>query len=53
MRASPLTPSEWREKLEARKRRETEAAGDTCERKLLLIDVRNGKQFSLSAVVDT
>jgi hypothetical protein len=52
MRASPLTPSEWREKLEARKRGETEAAGDTCERKLLLLDVRNGKLFFLPAVVD-
>lgn len=47
MRASPLTPSEWREKLEARKRLETEAAGDTSERKLLLLDARNGKLCSL------
>ena len=48
MRASPLTPSEWREKLEARKRLETGAPGDTSEgRKLLLLDVRNGKLCSL------
>ena len=52
MCASPLTPSEWREKLEARKHRETEASGDTCERKLLLLDVRNGTLFSLPAIVD-
>lgn len=47
MRASPLTPSEWREKLEARKRRETEAAGDTCKRKLLLLDVRNDYEWDI------
>uniref|UniRef100_A0ACD5XJP5 Uncharacterized protein n=1 Tax=Avena sativa TaxID=4498 RepID=A0ACD5XJP5_AVESA len=47
MRASPLTPSEWREKLEARKRRETEAAGDICERKVLLLDVRNDYEWDI------
>ncbi|KAM3318781.1 hypothetical protein ACQJBY_036131 [Aegilops geniculata] len=48
MRASPLTPSEWREKLEARKRLETEAAGDTSEgRKLLLLDVRNDYEWDI------
>lgn len=48
MRASPLTPSEWREKLEARKRLESEPAGDTSGRNVLLLDVRNGKLFSVS-----
>ena len=48
MRASPLTPSEWREKLEARKRLETEAPGDTSEgRKLLLLDVRNDYEWDI------
>lgn len=47
MRASPLTPSEWREKLEVRKRRETEAAGDICKRKLLLLDVRNDYEWDI------
>ncbi|XP_040247300.1 rhodanese-like domain-containing protein 8, chloroplastic isoform X1 [Aegilops tauschii subsp. strangulata] len=48
MRASPLTPSEWREKLEARKRLDSEAAGDTSEgRKLLLLDVRNDYEWDI------
>ncbi|XP_037466269.1 rhodanese-like domain-containing protein 8, chloroplastic isoform X1 [Triticum dicoccoides] len=48
MRASPLTPSEWREKLEARKRLETGAPGDTSEgRKLLLLDVRNDYEWDI------
>ncbi|KAM3280631.1 hypothetical protein ACQJBY_047441 [Aegilops geniculata] len=47
MRASPLTPSEWREKLEARKCLETEAAGDGSERKLLLLDVRNDYEWDI------
>ncbi|KAI4986986.1 hypothetical protein ZWY2020_019616 [Hordeum vulgare] len=48
MRASPLTPSEWKAKLEARKRLEIEAAGDVSEhRKLLLLDVRNDYEWDI------
>ncbi|XP_014753723.1 rhodanese-like domain-containing protein 8, chloroplastic isoform X2 [Brachypodium distachyon] len=47
MRASPLTPSEWREKLEARKRLESEPAGDTSGRNVLLLDVRNGYEWDI------
>jgi hypothetical protein len=48
MRATPLTPSEWRERLEARKCLDvssSEAAGDSSGRRLLLLDVRNGKVY--------
>uniref|UniRef100_J3LV17 Rhodanese domain-containing protein n=1 Tax=Oryza brachyantha TaxID=4533 RepID=J3LV17_ORYBR len=50
MRATPLTPSEWRERLEARKCLDaslSEAAGDTSGKKLLLLDVRNDYEWDI------
>ncbi|KAF0917986.1 hypothetical protein E2562_021683 [Oryza meyeriana var. granulata] len=50
MRATPLTPSEWRERLEARKCLDvssSEAAGDSSGRKLLLLDVRNDYEWDI------
>lgn len=42
MRATPLTPSEWKERLEARTCLDV-SSGETSGRGLLLLDVRNGK----------
>ncbi|KAF2942485.1 rhodanese-like domain-containing protein 8, chloroplastic [Oryza sativa Japonica Group] len=50
MRATPLTPSEWRERLEARKCLDvssSEAAGDSSGRRLLLLDVRNDYEWDI------
>uniref|UniRef100_A0A0E0KLX7 Rhodanese domain-containing protein n=1 Tax=Oryza punctata TaxID=4537 RepID=A0A0E0KLX7_ORYPU len=50
MRATPLTPSEWRERLEARKCLDvssSEAAGDISGRRLLLLDVRNDYEWDI------
>jgi hypothetical protein len=45
MRARPLTPSEWKERLEASKCLDvssSKTSGQTFGRELLLLDVRNG-----------
>lgn len=42
MRATPLTPSEWKERLEARTCLDV-SSSETSGRRLLLLDVRNGK----------
>uniref|UniRef100_A0A0D9W1P4 Rhodanese domain-containing protein n=1 Tax=Leersia perrieri TaxID=77586 RepID=A0A0D9W1P4_9ORYZ len=58
MRATPLTPSEWRERLENRKTLDvsssgtadlssSETAGDSSGRKLLLLDVRNDYEWDI------
>uniref|UniRef100_A0A0E0D0I7 Rhodanese domain-containing protein n=1 Tax=Oryza meridionalis TaxID=40149 RepID=A0A0E0D0I7_9ORYZ len=50
MRATPLTPSEWRERLETRKcldMSSSEAAGDSSGRRLLLLDVRNDYEWDI------
>ncbi|OEL19298.1 Rhodanese-like domain-containing protein 8, chloroplastic [Dichanthelium oligosanthes] len=50
MRATPLTPSEWKERLEARACLDvssSEASGDTSGRRLLLLDVRNDYEWDV------
>ncbi|XP_062213123.1 rhodanese-like domain-containing protein 8, chloroplastic isoform X2 [Phragmites australis] len=50
MRATPLTPLEWRERLEAWKcidLSSNKASGDTFGRKLLLLDVRNDYEWDI------
>lgn len=42
MRAKPLTPSKWKERLEARACLDL-SSSETSVRKLLLLDVRNGE----------
>ncbi|KAL6638614.1 hypothetical protein ACP70R_023725 [Stipagrostis hirtigluma subsp. patula] len=47
---TPLTPSEWRERLEARKcfdMSSSKASGDTSGRNLLLLDVRNDYEWDI------
>lgn len=46
MRATPLTPSKWKERLKAKACLDvpsSETPGDTSGRRLLLLDVRNGE----------
>lgn len=44
MRAIPLTPSKWKERLEARAYLDL-SSSETSGRRLLLLDVRNGEVF--------
>ncbi|RCV39834.1 hypothetical protein SETIT_9G001700v2 [Setaria italica] len=50
MRATPLTPSKWKERLKAKACLDvpsSETPGDTSGRRLLLLDVRNGYEWDV------
>lgn len=56
MRAHPLTPSEWRERLQATDDfgiSTSKADSQGSVRKCLLLDVRNGNSYSLLCTLET